>query len=65
MFFVFQGVMSDSIDWNLLQQQYSSNSLFYDRLANLVTVIDKCKITDSHKSVQTNDSGNIHSSRNV
>lgn len=62
MFNVFQGVMSDSIDWNLLQQQYSSNSLFYDRLANLVTVIDKCKITDS---VQTNNSGNVHSSRNV
>ncbi|GLV43254.1 uncharacterized protein CBL_14067 [Carabus blaptoides fortunei] len=50
-----EGVMSDSIDWNLLQQQYSSNSLFYDRLANLVTVVDKCKIMNSYKSVETND----------
>lgn len=36
-----EGVMSESIDWNLLQEQYLNDSLVYERLSSLVTIIDK------------------------
>lgn len=35
-----EGVMSDSINWELLQKQFSSDSQFYNMLSKLCTIVD-------------------------
>lgn len=36
----FQGVMSDAIDWDLLQQQYMEDPLFYNDISNSCRILD-------------------------